>query len=249
MKQEYLDTNRNGWDTLVNSNHPYSNTSLPEFGPFTPNENVLHLLGDVDGRTVLDIGCGAGKSLEYMTSLGAREVWGLDISKEQIANISPNIYQKEHFFISPMEENPGLPQNYFDYVISVYSLGFSSDPVMTINLVSKYLKKNGVFIISWIHPLFDRLDVVNSEVKFSRPYYDESKRTLYKGEDKIKMYQYNLKISTLVNALISAGMEIDMILEEEPTKVNGIGNYKSTYFDERKLAVSPTTIIIKAHKK
>ena len=39
------------------------------------------------------------------------------------------------------------------------------------------------------------------------------------------------------------------VIEEKPTKINGIGSYRSPFFDERKLQVAPTTLIIVAHKK
>ena len=53
-----------------------------------------------------------------------------------------------------MENNPGLPLNYFDYVLSLYSIGFSSNPIETIKLSSSYLKHSGKFILCWTHPFF-----------------------------------------------------------------------------------------------
>ena len=44
-------------------------------------------------------------------------------------------------------------------------------------------------------------------------------------------------------------MEIEKIIEEEPKEKNEIGDYQSHYFDARKLAASPTTLIIVAKKK
>ena len=50
---------------------------------------------------------------------------------------------------------------------------------------------------------------------------------------------------------IEAGLapNLSKVIEENPIIENGIGNYKSPFFDERKLNVSPTTLIIVAHKK
>lgn len=247
--KEFINTNRDGWNTLVNNNNPFSNTSLPEYGPYMRNESELHLFDGVEGKRVLELGCGSGASMKYLKRLGASEVWGIDISEAQIKKIDDSDLDKSKIFISPMEYNPGIKEEYFDYVLSLFSIGFSSDPLKVLKLISSYLKKDGKFILSWTHPLFDRLSVEDDKVTLSKSYNDESPRELYKGQDKIKLMQYNLKVSTLVNGLIDAGMVLDRIIEEEPIMQNEIGDYKSTYFDERKLSASPTTLILIAHKK
>lgn len=241
--------NKEAWNKLIRMNKPYSNTSLPEYGPFTPNEDILHLFKDVNGKKVLELGCASGKSLEYLANNGAQELWGVDISEEQINKAKELKINNSRFFISPMENNPGLPLNYFDYVLSLYSIGFSSDPVETIKLSSNYLKQNGKFILCWTHPFFNCLGIDEDKLIINHSYNDESVAIITKGPNKIELLQYNLKISTLINQLIASGFEIDKILEEAPTKVNGIGDYKSDFFDERKLVAFPTTLIIVAHKK
>lgn len=49
--------------------------------------------------------------------------------------------------------------------------------------------------------------------------------------------------------IIDSGMEIEKIIEENPTTENRLGSYVSPYFDKRKLNAAPTTLIIVAHKK
>jgi 2-polyprenyl-3-methyl-5-hydroxy-6-metoxy-1,4-benzoquinol methylase len=46
-------------------------------------EYAFHLLGDVNGKTVLDLGCGAGRNLIPLIKRGARTV-GIDISPDLI---------------------------------------------------------------------------------------------------------------------------------------------------------------------
>lgn len=148
-----------------------------------------------------------------------------------------------------MEDNPGIPLNYFDYILSLYSIGYSSNPIETLKLISIYLKKEGKLILCWTHPFFNCLGIEDDKVIISNNYTDENLKLVTKGKDKVELFQYNLKISTLINGLISAGLEIDKLIEENPIKTNGIGNYKSDYYDEQKLKISPTTLIIVAHKK
>ena len=241
--------NKDSWNKLVKRNKPFSNTSLPEYGPYMVNEEKLQLFKDVKNKKVLELGCASGKSLKFLSAKGASEVWGVDISEEQINRAKTMQLENSFFFTSSMENNPGLPLNYFDYVLSLYSIGYSSNPIKTIKLSSKYLKKGGKFILCWTHPFFNCLSVENDRIYINSSYNDESLKIIKKGSDEIELFQYNLKISTLINSLISAKFEIESVIEEEPIISNGIGNYKSPFFDERKLQVSPTTLIIVARKK
>jgi len=79
-----------------------------------------------------------------MGNKGASELWGLDISSEQIKTakdfLKGNGYEP-NLFVSPMEENPGIPLKHFDIVYSIYALGWTVDIEKTINLVSSYLKR------------------------------------------------------------------------------------------------------------
>lgn len=246
---DFIKINKGGWNRLVKSGKPYSNTSLPEYGPFMENENKLELFKDVKEKKVLELGCSEGKSLEFLKQKGAKGLWGIDISEEQINILrQKDGFDSEKFFISPMEKNPGLPTDYFDYVLSLYSIGFSSDIEKTIELVNQYLRKDGIFIVSWIHPFFNCLSIEDDRLVVDKSYNDESSNIITKGPDKIEMAQYNLKISTLVNIIINSGLSIDRIIEETPIEENNIGDYDSRYWDKRKTCACPTTLIIIAHK-
>lgn len=247
-EKEFNQFNETAWDNLIKSNSPYSNASLPEYGPFMPDETTLNLFEEVQGKKVLELGCASGKSLEFLANKGASELWGMDISKEQINQAQLLNIHNAHFYVSPMEENPGLPTNYFDYVVSLYSIGYSSNPNQTIKLASSYLKKNGKFILSWSHPFFNCLDIKGNKIIIKHNYNDESPQTITKGSAKINVLQHNLKISTLVNTMIELGLVIDKIIEEEPDENHKLNNYDSPYFNKDKLKCAPTTLIIIAHK-
>src|SRR5438477_4433775 len=47
--------------------------------------DLLALLPDVDGRRVLDLGCGAGQLARHLASIGAAEVVGIDVSERMLA--------------------------------------------------------------------------------------------------------------------------------------------------------------------
>ena len=41
-EKEIIEINKNGWNELVRSGKNYSNTSLPEYGPFMRNEEYFN---------------------------------------------------------------------------------------------------------------------------------------------------------------------------------------------------------------
>src|SRR5438270_8424077 len=118
-----LEINRAGWDRVA----PlfYGGTALPEYGPLSPTENELSLL-DANPQKVLELGCGSGHSLRYLVERGATELWGIDLSPVQIAYAEETLRPfapRVRLLESPMEVNPGVPQNHFDLVLSVYGIG------------------------------------------------------------------------------------------------------------------------------
>lgn len=207
-EKEIIEINKNGWNELVRSGKNYSNTSLPEYGPFMRNEEYFNIFKDVKNKKVLELGCAKGESLKYLQTKGASEVWEIDISEEQIKYAKNNVPTGK-FFVSAMEDNPGIPENYFDYCLSLYSIGFSSSLEKTLALVSSYLNKDGKFVFCWTHPFFNCLGIAKDKVVIRKSYNNEALANITKGEDKIPMVQYNFKISTIINAMIKSGLTIE----------------------------------------
>lgn len=212
------------------------------------NEEYFHIFADVKNKNVIELGCAKGGSLKYLLTKGASEVWGIDISEEQI-KIAKQELPSGHFFVSGMKVNPGIPENYFDYCLSLYSIGFTSNLDKTLECVAKYLKTNGQFVFCWTHPFFNCLGIEDNKVIIRKSYNDESLANIIKGEDKIPMVQYNYKISTIINSLIKHGLTIEKVIEDEPITENHIGDYQSNYWDPRKISSCPTTLIIIARKE
>ncbi|MDR0963497.1 MAG: class I SAM-dependent methyltransferase, partial [Clostridium sp.] len=151
--ENILNQNKTSWNAIADSF--FGVTALPTYGCLCPTEDDLHLFPDLNGKKVLDIGCGSGHSLKWCGEHGADELWGLDISENQLANAKKVLTQSgfaPRLFCSPMEQNPGIPQAYFDVVYSIYAIGWTVDLQATFNLSATYLKPGGMFNFSWDHP-------------------------------------------------------------------------------------------------
>lgn len=246
----FIDMNRKGWDNLIKSNKPFANTILPEYGPFLKrNEEEIGLFENLKNAKILDLGCGEGESLEYLYKKGASDIWGVDISKEQIFKAQKRFPQfKNNFIVSPMEEVTNIPTNYFDYIISIFSIGYTSDILKTLKNVNKYLTSDGSFILSWTHPFYYCLDVIDSNVIINKSYFNENSEIITKGPDKINLAQKNLMISTMINEARKVGLYVDKILEEETILKDDVNGYKSTFWRKEKTVNCPSTIIFKFKK-
>lgn len=249
-KNSFIEINRKGWDDLIKSNKPFANTILPEYGPFLKrNEEEINLFENLKNTKILDLGCGEGESLEYLYKKGASDIWGIDISKEQILKAKKRFPQfKNNFIVSPMEEEANILSNYFDYVISIFSIGYTSDILKTFKNANKYLTCSGSLIISWTHPFYYCLDVIDSNVIINKSYFNEDSKIITKGPDKINLAQKNLMISTIINEARKAGFYVDKILEEETILKDDINGYKSTFWRKEKTINCPSTIIFKFKK-
>lgn len=247
--KEFIKTNKDGWNTLIRNGKPFSNTILPEYGPFLKrNEDSIGLM-DIKDRKVLDFGCGEGESLEYLFNKGASEIWGIDISEEQISRAKERFPMfKENFIVSPMEETVELPENYFDLIVSIFSIGYTSDLEKTLKNAHRLLNENGSLVISWTHPFYYCLDIVNDKVVINKSYFDENGEIIVKGPDKVNLAQKNLMISTFINMGIKAGFYVDAMLEEETIPKEDVNGYISPFWRKEKTSNCPSTLILRYKK-
>ncbi|RLQ93318.1 class I SAM-dependent methyltransferase [Falsibacillus albus] len=251
MTNRILENNKKSWDVVAH--HFNGVDALPSYGPFTQTEEELGMFGEITGKKVLDIGCGSGHSLKYMEEHGASELWGIDLSHSQIKEaentlkgLNPRLFQ------GAMEEDAGLPKSYFDYVYSIYAIGWTTDLAATFRLIHSYLKDGGTFIFSWDHPLYAHLQTRNGEIHLKGSYQQEGVATFekFKGED-TQLTLHTRKFATYINELINAGFSIDHVVESQvPAALADIEpEVSDRYYSLYKARKFPTTLIIKATKR
>lgn len=240
-----LNINKNYWDS--NADEWFGVTSLPNYGVQFVTENELKLFGSVSGKKMLDIGCGSGHSLKYHGDNNASELWGIDISTKQIENANKYLIDcgyTPRLINAPMEVECGIPNDYFDFVYSIYAIGWTTDLQGTFNLIASYLKKNGIFIFSWKHPLHHCVVVEGDKLVFKKDYFDEN--WFNYQLDNCDITLCNRKISTYINALSKARFTVEEMVEETDK-----ATMASTYeLDDRtkKAKMLPLSFVFKARK-
>lgn len=206
--------NREGWDTVAHNF--YGVAALPNYGPFASTESGLGLIGDVQNKSVVEIGCGSGHSLLYLAQQGATDLWGLDLSTQQIAFAQALLAENDvhaHLFNAPMEQNPGIPTGHFDFAISIYSLGWTTDLQTTLGLIYSYLKPGGFYVFSWEHPFYSCLDYQAESYIVKERYREHSfVEPDWKG---VPIVMHQRQLSTFINAALTVSFQIERLVEGE----------------------------------
>ncbi|MFK3959765.1 class I SAM-dependent methyltransferase [Pseudalkalibacillus hwajinpoensis] len=250
MKNTILEQNKGSWNKVAH--HFNGVDALPAYGPFAQTENELQLFDQLEKSKVLEIGYGSGHSLRYMANNGVEELWGVDLSEEQkhkaeetLSGLSPKL------FCAPMEEEIGLPKNYFDHVFSIYAIGWTTDLRKTFALIYSYLKEGGSFVFSWDHPLYVHLKSKEGDVTLNSSYQNEGLHTFedFKGEG-VTMTIHKRKMATYINELIQAGFTIKKVIESDVSSSFSEEDItvSDRYYSLYKAKKFPTTMIIKAVK-
>lgn len=235
-------TNELFWDTK--GNELIGTTALPHYGAYV-SEEKCRLFGDVSGKKVLEICCGTGHSLQYIGERQAGELWGLDLSQEQIAKAERHLTENgltATLICSPMEVDCGIPVDYFDYVYSVYGIGWTTDLEGTFKRIASYLKRDGVFIFSWSHPIHKCVAAEQDTLVFKKRYFDESWYSVSLDGGVLSLS--DRKLSTYVNALAQAGFVLEQMVEESDEDML----QASTSSFAAKARMLPVTFVIKARK-
>ncbi len=110
------------------------------------------LVGQVEGKRVLDLGCGTGRYCALLANLGATVI-GIDPSSEMLEQAKRQITPLCHFELRHgMIDKIRFPDEHFDLVLS--ALTFSHLPELEPILAecARVLKRDGIMIISDIHP-------------------------------------------------------------------------------------------------
>ena len=194
--------------------------------------------------------------MKYHAEKGAGELWGVDLSQKQLDNASRLLRESGYaakLICAKMEDELDVPKEYFDYVYSIYGIGWTTDLQGTIDKIASYLKKDGIFIFSWHHTLNycvawsceERKDVFEDDrLVMTKSYYDESYFKMPVHDSEIVLC--NRKISTYINALAKAGFAIEKLIEEadeESLHATGEVDPKT-----RKAQMLPISFCIKARK-
>ena len=215
--------NRRDWDAYADEYQATHGAFLHDvgfvWGPEGVNEGEIHVLGEVAGRRVLEIGCGAAQCARWLTREGATAV-GLDLSHRQLQHarrIDAETGLAVPVVCGTATDLPFADAS-FDIAFSAFgALQFVEDIGRTVREVARVLRPGGRFAFSVTHPVRWAMpdDPTKDGLVVTSSYWD---RTPYVEEDDAGTARYVEHHRTLgdwVGLLAGAGFVITDLVEPE----------------------------------
>lgn len=186
-----------------------------EDGPFNElyeRPAVEALVGDVDGRHVLDAGCGPGILAERLAIRGAT-VTALDVSDEMVRLAAARLGSRARVRRADLADRlPWLGPTSFDVVVASLVLHYLRDWSVPLAEFRRVLRPGGRLVVSTHHPFayrelatqprYHAVELLEDEwVKGGRPY---------------AVHFYHRPLSLVLNAVIAAGFVLDEVAEPLP---------------------------------
>lgn len=141
-----------------------------------------------------------------------------------------------------MEDECGAPADYFDVVYSVYGIGWTTDVEQTFKRIYSYLRKGGIFVFGWSHPIHKCVSMEGGRLLFSNSYFSEAWYRAKMGGKEIMLS--NRMMSTYINALSDSGFVLERLAEDIDRKRAMASNSDFG----RKALMLPTVFVIRARK-
>lgn len=258
----YNELNKSGYEVITMQQNIYDNNEFFEnykntrlsddsFNELLEQPAIKRLLPDLQGKTVLDLGCGFGFNCKEFVQSGAKSVVGIDLSAKMIeqANIKNKLDNITYHKMS-MTEIDQLNEK-FDFVYSSLAFHYIEDFELLISKIYGVLNDNGVLLFSQEHPIVtavkndgdNYVKKLNGSIKgfLLNNYADMSIRKEKWFVDGVE--KYHRTFSYIINTLVKCGFTVEAIDEPLPSE-EALEKRKGL----EKEFIKPTFLIIKAKK-
>lgn len=157
-EQNYIAINRKSWNDRVAAHLASDFYDMPHFlaGKSSLNAIELNLLGNVAGKSILHLQCHFGQDSISLARMGA-QVTGVDLSDKAIEIAQALAIQTQTdatFICCDLYDLPQHLHQTFDIVFTSYgTIGWLPDLNKWANIVSRFLKPQGQFVLVEFHPV------------------------------------------------------------------------------------------------
>lgn len=208
---------------------------------------ILKLLPDLKGKSVLDAGTGNGILIPHLSKLNPKTVVGIDISEDLLSVARERLPKNLKFYKRDLTKELNLEEGPFDLVISNLVLNEIEDIDAALRNISGQIKKGGQLILGLLHPAYvlGKFCFGDKNIEGFKDYFTEGGIVeIYKdGAKSIRFEAFFHQISSYLNAVIKAGLQITEVVEPKmPEKVTRDNPYYGPY------KALPITLYIVAKK-
>ncbi len=208
------------------------------YGTDVPSESDLRLLGPVEGKRLLDLGCGIGHNAVVLARQGAK-VLGVDPDAALLAQARQRAEAAEvkvELHQSALADLPFLRSDSVDAALSVMALATAEDLARVFRQVHRVLKPEAQLVASFPHPVSGLFEPGGAEpAKAVHPYQRSEPVTWQEGPRTV--VDHPRTIAEIFTTLHRSSFVVDQVLEPVPSGI------------PTGWPVVPTTLIIRARKQ
>jgi SAM-dependent methyltransferase len=237
--------NTEAWDRVAASRGGVADAESVSFGPDLPTEAELRLCGDVRGKRVLDLGCGAGENAIAFAKQGAHVI-ALDTSKGQLQlarKLADAAEVRVEWHESDAADLAFLRADSIDLAFAAGVIGEVDDLDRLFRQVHRVLRPGAAFVFSYDHPvalILGRDDAAPGalplgRLEIRRSYFDAAPVAVRRDDERVEVSLHTF--AEVFAALHRAGYRADALLEPEPIRSIDPG------------PSIPTTIVWRARKE
>lgn len=226
--------NRASWDAYSDEYQARHAEALDKagglaWGASEVPESSLHVLGDVVGKDILELGCGAAQWSIGLARAGARPV-GLDLSTRQLEHARRLMTEAGVDFplVNASAEAVPLADRTFDMVFCDHGAMTYADPYLAVPEVSRLLRPGGLFAFSHHSPIETicwPLDAAKVGDRLVLDYFGMHR--IDDGEDVF----YQLPYGEWIRLFRANGFDVEDLIEPRP-----LPGFTSTFLDADQLA-------------
>jgi len=215
---EHVKTNRAGWDAFSTAYEQQHGAQLDAgpmaWGVWSIPESRLHVLGEIAGLHVLELGCGAARWATALAREGALPI-GLDLSGRQLEaarRTSAGDVVDVPLLQASAEALP-LADGCFDLVFCDHGATTFTDPYRTVPEAVRALKPGGLLVFNMSSPLHDLCyDIATESVPSSlQRTYSEIRKQSWDDE-----VTFQLPYGEWIRLFRQNGLEVEDLIELAP---------------------------------
>jgi ubiquinone/menaquinone biosynthesis C-methylase UbiE len=166
----------------------------------------------LDGRVVLDAGCGSGAQCEWLAEQGA-EVVGIDLSPGMIAQARQRCGEHARLLVADLAQSLPLEPGSLDGVTCSLALHYLEDWSVPLTSFARALRPGGWAVLSLDHPAGPPLASQRGG------YFDHElvSDTWTKADVTVTQQFWRRPLGSVVQAFAAAGLWIETVVEARPT--------------------------------
>ncbi|MEO1059260.1 MAG: class I SAM-dependent methyltransferase [Actinomycetota bacterium] len=180
------------------------------------------LLPDLQGRHVVDLGCGFGWYSRWAAEQGAASVLGVDVSEQMLQRARADTSSATIEYQRKDLDTLDLAARSCDIVFSSLTFHYVHDLARLLTTIAQSLTLGGSLVFSVEHPILSAPTHQEFETSATGDRFWKLDRYLVEGE-RVRTWfvdgvvKQHRTVATYINTVIDAGLVVDRLVEWGPT--------------------------------